>query len=267
MEGLPEDSVAQILRLTSPQDVCSLASVSKALRRAAASDSVWEAFLPEDYSELLQMIAPETTPLPAVDCYRILSKGVRISDGRQHLKLDPATKTIQYSVSQDSFSITWGDDTRYWEKRRVANDGFSAFDRVAHLLRVCWFDVNAVLQLRLTKGTYSVYWRVTRAPNSLNAPPEPLRPYTRDDRFHWSCGHVHSSISLSHGSPPPVECQFPMSQATLAQFPRWTHLKAGEIVVADSSRVSELHARLYEVESQSWKSGLFVDGIVLEKVA
>lgn len=52
-DDLPEDCISHIITFTSPRDACVAASVSKTFASAVDSDSVWEKFLPPDYSSLV----------------------------------------------------------------------------------------------------------------------------------------------------------------------------------------------------------------------
>lgn len=51
-DNLPEDCVSNIISFTSPRDACVSCSVSKTFESAVQSDSVWEKFLPPDYTSL-----------------------------------------------------------------------------------------------------------------------------------------------------------------------------------------------------------------------
>lgn len=51
-DDLPEDCISNIVAFTSPRDACVSSSVSKTFESAARSDSVWEKFLPLDYTSL-----------------------------------------------------------------------------------------------------------------------------------------------------------------------------------------------------------------------
>lgn len=58
---LSDDCIEEIMALTSPLDVCHISLVSKSLRSAANSDSVWERFLPSDYQSI---ISASSTSVP-----------------------------------------------------------------------------------------------------------------------------------------------------------------------------------------------------------
>ncbi|EMS56434.1 F-box protein PP2-B11 [Triticum urartu] len=50
---LPEELLATIISLTSPQDACRAAAVSRAFLAAADSDTVWSGFLSRDLPQLV----------------------------------------------------------------------------------------------------------------------------------------------------------------------------------------------------------------------
>lgn len=64
---LPEECIAKIISKTSPSDACRLSLVSTAFSSAAASNLVWEGFLPPDYqhiiSESVSSASSQTSPL------------------------------------------------------------------------------------------------------------------------------------------------------------------------------------------------------------
>lgn len=52
-DSLPVDCISTIISFTSPRDACVAASVSKTFESAVKSDTVWEKFLPSEYSSLI----------------------------------------------------------------------------------------------------------------------------------------------------------------------------------------------------------------------
>lgn len=52
-DSLPVDCISSIISLTSPRDACVAASLSKTFEWAVKSDTVWEKFLPSEYSSLI----------------------------------------------------------------------------------------------------------------------------------------------------------------------------------------------------------------------
>lgn len=53
---LPEDCVALILSRLDPQQICRLATLNRAFRRASLSDAVWESKLPENYKLVVEKL-------------------------------------------------------------------------------------------------------------------------------------------------------------------------------------------------------------------
>lgn len=60
LSTLPEECLSEILRRTSPEDASRAAVVSKGLRSAADSDTVWDKFLPSD---LLEIVSKSVSPV------------------------------------------------------------------------------------------------------------------------------------------------------------------------------------------------------------
>jgi len=60
--NLPEGCIATILSFTSPRDACRLSLVSSTFRSAAASDAVWDRFLPSDFHTLLSQSSSSSFP-------------------------------------------------------------------------------------------------------------------------------------------------------------------------------------------------------------
>ena len=52
-DSLPVDCISTIISFTSPRDACVAASISKTFESAVKSDTVWEKFLPPEYSSLI----------------------------------------------------------------------------------------------------------------------------------------------------------------------------------------------------------------------
>ncbi|KAF8117023.1 hypothetical protein N665_0012s0038 [Sinapis alba] len=52
-DDLPDDCIANIISLTSPRDACVAASVSKTFKSTSEFNSVWEKFLPPEYSSFI----------------------------------------------------------------------------------------------------------------------------------------------------------------------------------------------------------------------
>uniref|UniRef100_A0A8R7UW67 F-box domain-containing protein n=1 Tax=Triticum urartu TaxID=4572 RepID=A0A8R7UW67_TRIUA len=62
---LPEELIAAIVSLTSPQDACRAAAVSRAFRVSMDSDAVWSCFLPGDLPRFVDTTERSLATLPS----------------------------------------------------------------------------------------------------------------------------------------------------------------------------------------------------------
>ncbi|BAU03625.1 hypothetical protein VIGAN_UM144200 [Vigna angularis var. angularis] len=104
-----------------PPEICNLARLNRAFRGAASSDSVWEAKLPRNYQDLLDLFPPERhRNLSKKDIFALLSRPLPFDDGHkvggalQEVWLDRVTRRVCMSISARAMAITGIDDRRYW---------------------------------------------------------------------------------------------------------------------------------------------------------
>ncbi|WVY98225.1 hypothetical protein V8G54_030376 [Vigna mungo] len=83
---IPESCVACVFLYLTPPEICNLARLNRSFRGAASSDSVWEAKLPRNYQDLLDL----------------------------EVWLDRVTGRVCMSISGRAMTITGIDDRRYW---------------------------------------------------------------------------------------------------------------------------------------------------------
>eukprot|EP00475_Leptophrys_vorax_P024852 TRINITY_DN34468_c0_g1_i1.p1 TRINITY_DN34468_c0_g1~~TRINITY_DN34468_c0_g1_i1.p1 ORF type:complete len:344 (-),score=-7.51 TRINITY_DN34468_c0_g1_i1:85-1116(-) len=91
--------------------------------------------------------------------------------------------------------------------------------------------------------------------------------------FHWSNGLLKSEIggAESAGFGGDVQSrEFRVSSKTIEALPVWTQLPAGHVTVLKDDRglggENKLHVRLYEIETGSWKHGVYLSSVVFEEV-
>ncbi|KAM0858860.1 hypothetical protein ACQ4PT_047553 [Festuca glaucescens] len=160
-DDLPLSCVAHVLALTSPRDVCRSAAVSPSFRDAAASDTVWERFLPADYLAIvLRSGSGRSAPPPSSkkEAYlRLSDSGVLVSDGG-----DPAVWLARGSgakcvaLSARKLSLPWDDGEFSW---RWTPHPLSRFPEVAQLVGCTGLDIYGRLPASaLTPATdYAAY--------------------------------------------------------------------------------------------------------------
>lgn len=79
---IPESCVACVFLYLTPPEICNLARLNRAFRGAASSDAVWEAKLPSNYHQLLELFPPERyQTLSKKDIFALLSRPVPFDDG------------------------------------------------------------------------------------------------------------------------------------------------------------------------------------------
>ncbi|KAF8015423.1 hypothetical protein BT93_H1048 [Corymbia citriodora subsp. variegata] len=149
---LPEGCIASIVSLTSPADVCRLASVSPNFKSVCDSNVVWASFLPLD---CCQMASQSFSSLKEL-YFSLCDEPVLISDGKMSFSLDRHNGKKCIILSARALSITWGDTPRYWSWYRMSS---SRFAEVAELLNVWWFEIRGTISSRmLSSGTlYAAY--------------------------------------------------------------------------------------------------------------
>ncbi|CAH8392448.1 unnamed protein product [Eruca vesicaria subsp. sativa] len=153
-DSLPVDCISSIISFTTPRDACVAASVSKTFESAVKSDSVWEKFLPQEYSNLIppSRVFSSKKELYFALCY----DPVLIEDGKKSFWLEKASGKRCIMLSPKEVSITWGSSPEYWQWITIPE---SRFEKIAELIDVCWFEIRGGMHTRcLSPGTrYSVY--------------------------------------------------------------------------------------------------------------
>ncbi|KAI4318134.1 hypothetical protein L6164_025940 [Bauhinia variegata] len=159
-DALPEACIAHIISFTTPQDACKLFLVSKIFRSVAASDAVWERFVPSDYDSLVSQ-SPSSTSLLASSSkknlyFTLCDNPIIIDDGKKSFQLDRRSGKKCYMLASRDLSISWGDTPRYWEWKPLPE---SRFESVAELLHVCWLEIRGKISTRMlsSKTHYAAY--------------------------------------------------------------------------------------------------------------
>nr|CAD1830905.1 unnamed protein product [Ananas comosus var. bracteatus] len=134
--------IAHVISLTSPRDACRLSVVSAAFRSAAASDAVWQRFLPPDFPSILSRAAA------AVDLgcsskkdlfFRLCHHPLLLLHApTPSFWLDKSSGAKCYMLLARALSIAWGDTPEYWAWNRIPD---ARFGEVAELLDVCWLEI------------------------------------------------------------------------------------------------------------------------------
>ncbi|XP_024007468.1 LOW QUALITY PROTEIN: F-box protein At2g02240 [Eutrema salsugineum] len=160
-DDIPEDCVSYIVSLTSPRDACVVASVSKTFRLTVESDSVWEKFLPPEYSSLI--LGLQVFSSKKVLYFVLCDEPILIEDGQKYIYiflgsfwLEKASGKKCIMLSAKKLAITWGSSPQYWQWISIPE---SRFGKVPELLDVCAFEIRGWMNTRILspRTRYSAY--------------------------------------------------------------------------------------------------------------
>ncbi|KAJ4888444.1 putative F-box protein PP2-B2 [Raphanus sativus] len=132
-----------------------LASVSKTFESAVKTDTVWEKFLPSEYSSLIPQYS--RVFLSKKELYFTLCDDpLLIEDGKKSFWLEKASGKRCIMLSSKEVTITWGTTPHYWQWISIPE---SRFEKIAELLNVCWFEIRGTMRTRYLspRTRYSVY--------------------------------------------------------------------------------------------------------------
>ncbi|XP_068662968.1 F-box protein PP2-B10-like [Aristolochia californica] len=270
--SLPEGCISHVLSLASPRDACRSSAASSIFRSAAESDSVWERFLRDDYSDILSRSVSPMEYSSKKELYFRLCDSILIDGGKMSYWLDKSSGKKCFMLSAGELGIVWGDTPQYW---RWVDSSESRFSKVAELLMVCWLEITGRFnsQLLSPKTTYIAYLVVKIDPEGYgldNAPAE-LCVKLGDQLS------VHPAL-LKLPSIPRRRPTVPMTgllrwrnsyfeenwpadgRVPLDRGDGWMELELGEFYT-DEGNYGEVEFSLMEVKGGDWKRGLIVDGI------
>nr|KYP71175.1 F-box protein PP2-B15 [Cajanus cajan] len=158
IESLPYDCVSEILSRTSPLEACRFSLVSTSLGSCADSDTVWRAFLPSDYEDIVsRAVNPFTLHFSShKQLFHALCHPLLIDHGNKSFKLDKCWGKQCYIISARELSIARGSDPMIWSWRPNPE---SRFGEAAELRRVNWLEIEGKMRRRnLTRNTsYGAY--------------------------------------------------------------------------------------------------------------
>lgn len=98
---LPQDCLARVISLTSPQDVCRCSAVSTNFHLAADADVVWEHFLPPGLDHILSSTEDQLVFTSKKDLYFLLTnRDILLDDGKMvcFSKLARLTYFVPYLI-------------------------------------------------------------------------------------------------------------------------------------------------------------------------
>ncbi|KAK6235513.1 hypothetical protein SCA6_010850 [Theobroma cacao] len=161
LNELPEECVAKILSATTPADACRLSCLSATFRSAAASDSVWNSFLPPDYQTILSRWAEADSSSLTFSSkkdlfFHLCHVPILVDEGRKSFSLDKWSGKKSYMIAPRDLLIAWGNTPAYWA---WISHPESRFKEVAKLNYVWWLEIRGMISTsKLSPDTnYAAY--------------------------------------------------------------------------------------------------------------
>lgn len=153
----PEDCISSILSLTSPKDTISFSLVSSFLRSVAASDFVWQTFLPSDYKQIIDKSVIPLNYSSNKELFVRLCNSILIDGGKKSFALDKSTGKKSYIISAEELSILYGEEPDHWTWKSLPE---SRFSKVAELKVICKLEVKAKLRTSILSPNtkYGIYF-------------------------------------------------------------------------------------------------------------
>ncbi|KAI8539461.1 hypothetical protein RHMOL_Rhmol09G0184800 [Rhododendron molle] len=294
VDVLPEECIADVVSLTSPQDACRLAVVGSTFKSAAESDAVWERFLPSHYKDIITRAVdfPNLTPSSSSfaskkQLYLWLSDHpLLIDQGTKSFSLEKSSGRICYMLAARNLSIVWGDTPSYWRWISIPE---SRFSEVAELINVCWLEIRgkintSMLSPNTTYAAFFVFKSTAEAygfeyrpaevavgvsgseseSQSVYLDPErgqrlqfQIAPRNPVFRRGFGIGSRRRQRTTSVLNGESCDRKYPKARGD-----GWMEIEMGEYFnKGGGGENKELEMSVMEVERGDWKSGLIVQGI------
>ncbi|MCD9560218.1 hypothetical protein HAX54_018717 [Datura stramonium] len=278
LDLLPEDCIVQILSFTSPRDACQLSLVSTMVRDAAASDLLWEKFLPSDYREIisrsLQLAIANFASKK--ELFLKLFTPLLIDGGSKSFSIDRKSSKKCYMLSTRELSITWSTNPLYWCWKPLLH---SRFPEGVELIMVCWLEIKGkmntgMLSPRTTYGAYLIVNLAGRA-FGLDSLPSEVSVKVGD---HESKGIVSLRREYANNRKQELEMVLMrhrvetlrsrvdrgggQERSLRERDDGWMEIELGEFY-SDGVNDQEVTMCLREVKGEHLKGGLIVEGIEL----
>uniref|UniRef100_A0A1D1XR76 F-box protein PP2-A13 n=2 Tax=Anthurium amnicola TaxID=1678845 RepID=A0A1D1XR76_9ARAE len=259
---LPEACVASVLLHLDPPEICRVARLNRAFRRAASADFVWESKLPSNYGYLLEKLAHENNDgvdrhqprrskrLGKKEIYASLCYPNPFDGGTKMFWLEKYKGGICILISSKALSITGIDDRRHWN---YILTGESRFHTVAYLQQIWWFQVDGEIEFCFPPGPYKMFFRLQLGRSSKRLG----RRICNLEHIHgWDVKPVRFELSTSDG-------QLVRSQCFLDEPGNWIHYQVGEFVVVNSDVPTKVKFSLTQIDCTHTKGGLCVDSVLI----
>ncbi|CAN7044289.1 unnamed protein product [Brassica rapa subsp. trilocularis] len=250
-DDLPEDCISNIVAFTSPRDACVSSSVSKTFESAVRSDSVWEKFLPLDYTSL----APASRAFSSKrELYFALCDHFLIDDDKKSFWLEKGSGKKCVMLAARALWITWGSSPEYWQWISMPE---SRFEEVAELRNVCAFEMGGTMNTQvLSPGThYSAYFVYK----------------IRNQRHGFRDLPIQVGVGFKGQDMPKNFICFDLSNDVNKQWPRkelmksekredgWIEAEIGDFF--NEEGCDEIEVSIVDITSGNWKCGVIIQGI------
>ncbi|KAJ0237999.1 F-box domain-containing protein [Hirschfeldia incana] len=250
-DDLPEDCISKIISFTSPRDACVSSLVSKTFESAVQSDSVWDKFLPLDYTSL----APASRAFSSKrELYFSLCDHFLIEDGKKSFWLEKGSGKKCVMLAPRQLWITWGSSPEYWQWITMPE---SRFEEVAELRNVCAFEMGGSMYTRVLspRTHYSAYfvYKIRNRRHGLRDLP------------------IQVGVGFKGQDMPKKFICFDVSNDKIKQWPRkelmksekredgWIEAEIGDFF--NEEDCDEIQVSIVDITSGNWKCGVIIQGI------
>ncbi|XP_044469657.1 protein PHLOEM PROTEIN 2-LIKE A1-like [Mangifera indica] len=159
------------------------------------------------------------------------------------LKTVKATNINSFVLFARDLSITWGSDERYW-KWTYEKETSGAYVEVAELLKVCWFEVKGKFDTKkLTPGTF---YRLA------------FLVKFNEDASGWE-NLVNLKLDLPNGTQIQRKENFKNKPKN-----KWIEILVAEFRVQENEKQGEMEFSMTETSDFHWKSGIVLNGVVIQ---
>ncbi|KAG6547402.1 hypothetical protein Mapa_010850 [Marchantia paleacea] len=262
-DDLPEFCIALIICFLTPRDIARSACTNRAFRDASLSDVVWQAKLPKCYTEVLAEAKDGSRAFDSKkQIFDFLCSKVPLHGHELFWLMRPSGEGCR-SQGAEALRVVWGSDRRYWDWLKR---GGSSYDKVAYLKAVCWLEVQGNMECSLPVGTYALSWRLALAD-------------IFDQAYGWDHWPVEFGMSVDDHHIAQTEHYLQhalfLSEDMSLDHPQqrgvdndWKEFDVGDFTVQEGEKGSgigrvKLQYSLIQIKGGHWKSGMFVDGVVI----
>ncbi|CAK9173810.1 unnamed protein product [Ilex paraguariensis] len=263
---LPESCISEIISLTSPTDACRAPAISSVFKSAADSNTVWEKFLPSDYTEILSWsVSPVVYSTKKELYFHLCDTPILLNGGNLSFMLHKWSGKKCYMIPARGLSIVWGDTPQYWRWTSLPE---SRFSEVAELLNVCWLAIGGKMQTQMLspKTTYVAYlvFKLAERNYGLGVSSKASLRFVGESQegAGWLTNTVYLELPERRRGSRTSEAGQPNGWLPQRRVDGWMEIRLGEFF-NDHGVHGELEMQLNEIEHGHWKSGLIVKGINL----